>query len=284
MSRYRTTEYVQKYFKDRGCELLEEYVDSKTLMRYRCKCGNIAKIRFNDFQQGHRCIECGSGKHTNEYIQQYFKDRGCRALDKYVNSKTKMRYICECGNEAMITFNSFRRGTRCAKCGGKEKHTIEYAKEFFKDGGCTLLESKYIDALTLMRYMCECGNEAMITFNSFQQGHRCMKCAAENRSGENHPRYNSDLTEEERQIKRKYPEYIEWVQAVFERDNYTCQKCSQYGGSLNAHHIEAYATNKELRVDVNNGITFCKTCHKDFHHQYGNDCNYSQLLEFLETR
>ena len=50
---------VKQYFEDRDCELYEtEYINNKTLMKYRCSCGNKkCKIRFADFKKGSRCIE-----------------------------------------------------------------------------------------------------------------------------------------------------------------------------------------------------------------------------------
>ena len=94
-----------------------------------------------------------------------------------------------------------------------------------------------------------------------------------------------DKTDEERQDDRSYPEYAEWRNLVYERDNYTCQKCDIPHGKLNAHHVESYSTNKELRLDINNGITLCKKCHKEFHHRYGKSGNTRiQLDEFLNNK
>ena len=58
-----TFEYVYQYFKKNSCELLEtEYKNNRTLMRYKCSCGNIGKIRFSNFQQGQRCFQCSIKK------------------------------------------------------------------------------------------------------------------------------------------------------------------------------------------------------------------------------
>lgn len=64
---------------------------------------------------------------------------------------------------------------------------------------------------------------------------------------------------------RNSQEYREWRAAVYERDHYTCQNCGQVGGTLNAHHIKSFARHPELRLDVNNGVTLCKSCHKLAH-------------------
>jgi hypothetical protein len=61
---------------------------------------------------------------------------------------------------------------------------------------------------------------------------------------------------------REGVEYKLWREAVFKRDNWTCQECKTRGGKLNAHHIKSFALFKEFRFDVNNGLTLCLSCHK----------------------
>ncbi len=58
----------------------------------------------------------------------------------------------------------------------------------------------------------------------------------------------------------------EWRKQVFERDNYTCQKCGLRSGNgkkvvLNADHIKPFAYFPELRYELSNGRTLCVECH-----------------------
>jgi hypothetical protein len=78
--------------------------------------------------------------------------------------------------------------------------------------------------------------------------------------GENHPRWLKDRTQV--RVQRTIAELRWWRKAVFERDDYTCQKCGVRGGRLNAHHIKSYVLFPELRMDVSNGETLCVDCHK----------------------
>jgi len=87
-------------------------------------------------------------------------------------------------------------------------------------------------------------------------------------------------------IIRKCKKYIFWRDAVYKRDNYTCQECDHRGGNLEAHHIKSFSKilNKFVRKnklspikdtyelyrlalaydnfwDINNGQTLCADCH-----------------------
>ena len=79
-------------------------------------------------------------------------------------------------------------------------------------------------------------------------------------SGENHPNWKGGITPEITRI-RNSPEMAKWRLNVFERDDFTCQKCGLRGIELEAHHIKPFATFPDLRFEVSNGATVCKECH-----------------------
>ena len=67
----------------------------------------------------------------------------------------------------------------------------------------------------------------------------------------------------------------QWISDIFSRDDFTCQKCGDRGGILNAHHIKRFSVIlKENNIktyekallceelwNLNNGQTLCKKCH-----------------------
>jgi hypothetical protein len=76
-----------------------------------------------------------------------------------------------------------------------------------------------------------------------------------------------------------------WREAVFARDNWTCQKTNKKGGNLCAHHIQNFAQFPELRFAIDNGITLFREVHKEFHKKYGFKNNTKeQLEEFLDWK
>lgn len=76
-----------------------------------------------------------------------------------------------------------------------------------------------------------------------------------------------------------------WREAVYARDNWTCQKYHIRGGTLHPHHIINFAQVPELRFAVDNGITLSDKAHREFHRLFGRKNNTKeQLEEFLNTR
>lgn len=128
--------------------------------------------------------------------------------------------------------------------------------------------------------LCECGFGVLVVSGDLQREHTrscgCLRGRHE-RMGKNSPNWKGGITPESKVV-RSSAKYSEWRTQVFERDEYTCQKCGQRGGVLNAHHIEGFNNNPELRTEVLNGITFCADCHDDFHHQFGKGNNTENQL------
>lgn len=94
---------------------------------------------------------------------------------------------------------------------------------------------------------------------------------------------------EENGVGRNSPEYRKFTKDVLERDEYKCQCC---GSTINpeVHHIKNYRQYKNLRTDVNNGITLCEKHHSmniidGFHQVYGTYNNTpEQLIEYIKKR
>ena len=81
------------------------------------------------------------------------------------------------------------------------------------------------------------------------------------RLGAKNPNWKGGITPENDRIRRSAA-YKQWREAVYKRDNYTCQICLKLGGTLNADHIKPFAEHKELRLQLDNGRTLCVVCHR----------------------
>lgn len=95
---------------------------------------------------------------------------------------------------------------------------------------------------------------------------RCRKCSGIYNRGERASNWQGGKIKENKLL-RKRQEVINWRKSVFERDDYTCRKCGDRNRKgkkviLNAHHIKPWAKYRELRHNIDNGITLCEKCHK----------------------
>lgn len=263
-----------------------QYKNSLEIYKFTCMNGHERKISYHSLERTPICPECvGSPlRHTEDNLREILRDLGLRYIDGYKGSNEKFSFECECGEIAENTLKAIRKGIRCRKCNEHKRYTIDDVKEIFKDEGYILLENEYSDSKTLMKFICNHGHNNTISLNSFLKGTRCRDCHFENIRGENSPHWNHNLTDDERVKNRKYPEYDEWRLSVYKRDNYTCQCCGDNtGGNLVAHHLDSHDWAKELRTDVNNGITLCKICHIDFHKLYGyGDNTKEQFEEYMQ--
>lgn len=285
-----TSKYVKEVFAQANCLLLSEYESYTGKLDFICSCGRKTTITYVQFKKSKECRECAleriSEKYrfTYEYVNKFFEEQDYQLLSKeYKNAEQKLEYICANGHHGTIAFTKFSRGQRCAICSKVAPHSHEYVKDYFAEHGYELL-TQYTKAAAQVTCRCPKGHEFTTTYNRFQGGKRCQKCFYDYNKGENHYWWNAEQTLEERERKRNYPEYTQWRIKVYERDNYICQSCGNKSGNgyavlLRAHHVYNYSEHKELRTDIDNGITLCKECHEDFHNIYSRRNNTKEQLE-----
>lgn len=101
---------------------------------------------------------------------------------------------------------------------------------------------------------------------------------SESHRGEKSGRWKGGVTSENQRMRRGL-DYRLWRKAIFERDNFSCQKCKESGGDLTAHHINNFSEFPELRFSIENGIALCRKCHRAFHKMFGEYNNTREQLE-----
>ena len=201
-----TIEYVKKCFEECEYTLLEtEYKNNNQKLNYICNNGHTTSIRFNDFQQGKRCGKCRNRDLFKfEDVNKYFTEHGCQLLTReFINMTQDLEYICACGTRNIKTFTQFRICHTCNECGNeKTRHNIKDVKTLFEENGCTLLETRYVNNNTKMKYICACGKESEIVYTNFRRGQRCSDCGKkkkektwQNNYGVSHPSQSSVIQE-----------------------------------------------------------------------------------------
>lgn len=122
-NRKPTFEEVLSSFTKEGYTLLStEYKTAKTRLYYKCPFGNLNSIVWNNWQQGYRCPCAFCNKYaklTIEQVRESFEKEGYILLSiVYVNSNTKLDYICSNGHKHSIVWDNWKQGKRCPECFG----------------------------------------------------------------------------------------------------------------------------------------------------------------------
>lgn len=261
----------------------------------KCPCGNITKKAPRTFQKSLKCKTCTNREKaeamrlTVEDARGLFENNGIVLLEEsYENSKTPMKCICPCGRTTLMSYDHVRRGGLCSGCAyernGRRNYTYEEAVIMFEQLGLELLTTGKVRMKDGVEYKCECGRIGYSIFANVLKGSRCRDCTIENNSGDNHPMFDPEMTDEERARKRIDIINSNWSYDVRSRDEFSCQICRYNRGTV-AHHVFSYKEYPELRTELDNGVTLCMRCHQDFHQHYGYGKNdLDQFLTYLMWR
>ena len=170
---------------------------------------------------------------TYDYVKKQIEKTGYKLLSKkYVNNCTKLKIQCNKGHIYKVTWASFKQGTKCPECFGSKKYTYKYIKEQIEKEGYKLLSTEYINARSKMEVQCNKRHNYELTWNSFQQGQRCLKCYNEKNIGKNHHLWKGGVTELSIPLYDKYAHQIDWCEDTRrdpENKDYLQVRCTNSG-------------------------------------------------------
>jgi hypothetical protein len=261
-----------------------------TFWTFLCDCGKTIETKRRNVTEGKR-KSCGC-KNVQDMTGQRF---GKLIVLKQNNKKGGDYYwdcLCDCGNKHNVS-GSHLRTRNIKSCGcllSEIDRTIDLTGH--KYSRLTVIKrGETINHITRWVCLCDCGNETTVETGDLRKksgsttscgcyrNELISKMAKEN-CGEKSPRWNPNLTDEDRGNHRRLRDGLDWSRKVKERDLYTCKVCNQAGGKLNSHHLDGWNWCEDRRFDLDNGVTLCCFCHKDFHHIYGMGDNTAE--EFFE--
>lgn len=279
-----TFEEVSRYMLAQGYEVCStKYINSKHKLDLKCPKNHSSSITWSDFNQGIRCSKCsGHRTSTFEEVESHLASEGYKLHSTtYIKNRAPLKIECPHGHIWDGSYGKFKEGYRCPKCAGNEKWTIEQIRELIEAENFQFFGQEYKDCETPLTVICPSGHEFKTSQKKWTQGYRCKTCWYDGLGGENHPNWNPNLTDEERQKARNYFEYYRWREAVSSRDHHSCTICAS-NERIVAHHLNGYRNNPEQRTDINNGVILCLKHHSDFHKVYGNRNNTrEQFIEYL---
>lgn len=293
-----TYDEIKNYIESNSnCLLISDsYKNNESKLLLKCQCGDLFEKTFNDFRHNNKnCPKCSVAKRgmdkrveKNE-IEQTVLLKGYYLIStQSINGQTAVTIKDEENYKFRVRFIELKKG--------KIPKRFSCNNIFFKENVKLLISQAEGYLLNNIRFnkhkhpmvslICNKGHEYETNLFDFNSGKRCSKCYRESNFGENHPNYNPSLTDEER-LKDRYELYgknmNKWAREVHKRCSYKCAICGS-SRLLEAHHLEAWNSNRELRFDINNGVTLCKKHHKEFHQKYGYGNNTKEQFEEFASK
>lgn len=249
----------------------KNYVDASTKMLIECPAGHMFAKNFagwnqliregeerrlkrkdredhdnGDETEQHFCRQCANDEMCLDIdiVSAKFDECGKILLStKYVNNKTPLEYVCQCGNIAHGTYtNVISLGRSCGKCfpSGKPKVNFDYIKKFAADNNCKLLSepSEYNSQKSQLRFTCACGENFMCCWKEFRfhrQTCGLVKCSLRRREDTNIKKYGEKNVMDVPEIKQKWKDSIiekygsmqKFMETTWEKSIQTCTK--KYG-------------------------------------------------------
>lgn len=297
MSKKLKMEEVQKIVKDIcGYTIIDkEYKNSSSKMncidsqgyKYYCTLQNLKFAgKSRAFQK--------SNPHTIENIKLWMKINkrddiliSTQYISNGSKNKDKLVFVCKQGHEFKTTWADYQSGKGCPKCVRRYESLEDYKKVIYKMYGDeyeVLGEYKNSQTKILMRHNI-CGHEWLVTPNSMTQGHGCPNPQCCYKRGENHYKWNPNLTAEDRlrnSSRLTQLGYKRWRGLVLGRYNNKCVICGtkkSKNNKLIPHHLNSWNSYIDQRLDVNNGVAMCEYHHKEFHSMYGFGNNTKEQFE-----
>lgn len=256
-----TIEFIKSEFEKKGWTLVsKKYINNRTPLKYICPKGHPGSIAWGSWLRGIGCAVCaGVKKLTIEFVRSEFEKEGWICISKeYINSWSKLEYICPEGHHGSITWINWSQGNGCPICSGVKKYTIEFVKSEFEKKGWVCTSEKYTNIHSKLNYICPEGHHGSITWSHWNQGVRCSTCAIINKIGSGNPNWQGGISKESycQEWTKEYKEFIK------ERDGYKCMNpyCfhkTGHAAELIIHHIDG--NKKNCRSE--NLITLCRSCH-----------------------
>lgn len=112
--------YVKDIFKKCGYTLLSnKYINNKQKLDYVCPLGHFHSVSFISFSKGVRCPTCTEGTQllTYDFVKQKFEKIGYKLVSThYINSSTKLTYICPNCHKHSMSWDNWKQGKRCPTC------------------------------------------------------------------------------------------------------------------------------------------------------------------------
>ncbi|MGL4629801.1 MAG: hypothetical protein ACRCVT_01250 [Leadbetterella sp.] len=174
---------VRQAFEKEGYTLLDEYEQGRSStkkLRFICSKGHCQSIRWGNWAQGNRCLECANRIITIEKVRKEVQNVGFQLIsENYEGANSYLEIKCNKGHSFAMRWSNFNTGYRCPKCRKNAPLNYNDVKKKIEKEGYRLLSKTYTNCLSFLLFECPNKHQYEAKWTSFQAGHRCRICNAD---------------------------------------------------------------------------------------------------------
>ena len=171
---------------------IQKYINSNTKIIYICKYHGEKSAKPSSLKKGSGCSNCAHEKQRCNWldvikdIESIHENITIPIDQKYIDSKTKIIYICKYHGEKSATPSSLKKGSGCGDCAHEKQkcNWLDVIKniEAIHENITVPIDQKYIDTGTKILYICKYHGEKSATPSSLKSGNGCIDCGYNNSS------------------------------------------------------------------------------------------------------
>lgn len=184
---------VKKLMQERGDRLIKLYfVQNRARVDFQCgKCDKVFTLILYTYQKRKHC-PCENVNPSLPYDsvkELILKDEDILmsathaghviTSSQLVMTPTRLKIECaKCSEIYELTWNSFRRGSRCGLCSKSKKKTIDDFINLVEADGDKMVSTEYKNCVSEVDVQCgKCEEIFKVSYSRYRQGNRCPDCA-----------------------------------------------------------------------------------------------------------
>lgn len=154
------------------------YVNSTSPLLWQCSAGHQWSAVPASIRKGSWCPDCaGVRRMTLEQMQVIAESRGGSCLSEcYLNSATKLKWLCSAGHEWSATPLQIKQGHWCPFCARIVPLTLLQLQRMAAHNGGECLSSEDVRSSKPVRWKCAFGHEWQARASSIRAGTWCPVC------------------------------------------------------------------------------------------------------------
>jgi hypothetical protein len=273
-----------------GKEFFKEYSvyniqKENSFLKKDC-CGDCKHLKIKETNlTKYGCLDSKQINIDINEIKLQFKNRNMELItNTYINSKSKLEYICLNHTDKgiqRISYSKFKSGQGCKYCGFDKnaelsRYNYNDVKKDFESHNYTLLENEYSNNRLPLKYICNIHKDKgiqTIAYGTLKAGHGCFYCGREiiekarrldfNFIKSEFEKHNYTLLETEyinnstnmRYICKEHPEIIQEIDYNHLSRGQGCKMCFSY---LCEKFISSYLINRRINFSMQYKFTDCR--------------------------